>query len=608
MPISAVLGPYVRGVWSTGANFWAELDRPCVVRIQHALEGTNDWHTAEARTVQVDQRHYAMVTATGLRPGAWYTWRGVVQADGATAQLAEHRLAGLRGLLFRTLDDRGWTSNYRFAHASCRKARHADESKGGGPGPDILDLFADWLAANSRQRERDWPRFLLLTGDQIYADECDDFIIERILEKRRRSGNPQRLPSLSNLHPTSERAGRRGVHPTDFEEYAIVYASSWKFSGVEQVLANLPTFMMLDDHEFTDDWNITLAWQQQARRGPWRNAMVAALGAYWIYQGWANLDPERLKDDPRHNLLREAASSGFDAWPLLSQLLNTSIESPQTLHWYYEIHTPFPLRVADTRTERVIPSGANFEAQRSAQIMSSTQLQWLTEPLQRTAPWGFVVTPGPFLVWPLIAVAGAAFRLGRGNDSPSLLGRILGAGVALVARNVLSASTREKLLRDLPDLEFWPVFLRSYSQIVELARRLEGQNRTLIFLTGDVHSAFNMAARPSGSRLKNTNRYPPVLQFVGSSLQNPITGTKRTLVERLGAQARQGSFEGLDFGYVPFESGDFFFDNNIALIDLMKDGRGVWLREMYLTAGRDGKLTNSHTLRPFASPLRNPVL
>jgi len=336
--------------------------------------------------------------------------------------------------------------------------------------------------------------------------------------------------------------------------------------------------------------------------------MVAALGAYWIYQGWANLDPEVLKDDPRHNLLREAASSGFDAWPLLSQLLNTSIESPQTLHWYYEIHTPFPLRVADTRTERVIPSGANFEAQRSAQIMSSTQLQWLTEPLQRTAPWGFVVTPGPFLVWPLIAVAGAAFRLGRGNDSPSLLGRILGAGVALVARNVLSASTREKLLRDLPDLEFWPVFLRSYSQIVELARRLEGQNRTLIFLTGDVHSAFNMAARPSGSRLKNTNRYPPVLQFVGSSLQNPITGTKRTLVERLGAQARQGSFEGLDFGYVPFESGDFFFDNNIALIDLMKDGRGVWLREMYLTAGRDGKLTNSHTLRPFASPLRNPVL
>ena len=89
MPISAVLGPYVRGVWSTGANFWAELDRPCVVRIQHALEGTNDWHTAEARTVQVDQRHYAMVTATGLRPGAWYTWRGVVHADGATALAAQ---------------------------------------------------------------------------------------------------------------------------------------------------------------------------------------------------------------------------------------------------------------------------------------------------------------------------------------------------------------------------------------------------------------------------------------------------------------------------------------------------------------------------------------
>lgn len=608
MPISTVLGPFVRGVWPTGANFWVELERSCLVSIQFAPEGTNDWRTADARTVQVGHRHYAMVSATGLRPGTWYTWHGSVHADGATAQLIEHCLSGLRGLLFRTLDNRGWTGNYRFAHASCRKARHHEEGsgKGGGSGPDVLDRFAEWLARSIRQRDRDWPNFLLLTGDQIYADACDDFIIERILEKRRHSGNPQRLPALSNLHPTSKTAGRRGVHPTDFEEYAIVYESSWRFSGVEQVLANLPTFMMLDDHEFTDDWNITRAWQDQARHGPWRSTMVAALAAYWLYQGWANLDAEGLKNDPRHNLLREAASSGFDAWPLFSQLLNTSIQAPQTLRWYYEVHTPFPLRVADTRTERLMPSGANVEAQRLAQIMSSTQLQWLTEPFQGTAPWAFVVTPGPFLVWPLIAVAGAAFRLGRGNESASLLGRILGGATALIARNVLSDSTRERMLRELPDLEFWPVFFRSYSQIVDLARRLEAQNRTLIFLTGDVHNAFTIAARPSGSRFVNTPRYPPLLQLVGSSLQNPITGFQRTLVERLGTQVRQGSIEGLDFGYVPFESGDLFFDNNVALIDLIKDSRGVWLRETYLTAGKDGKLTRSHTLRPFSFPLRSP--
>jgi hypothetical protein len=57
------------------------------------------------------------------------------------------------------------------------------------------------------------------------------------------------------------------------------------------VLANVPSYMIFDDHDVTDDWNITARWRDRVQASPAGRRIVAnALAAYWAFQGWGN-DP-----------------------------------------------------------------------------------------------------------------------------------------------------------------------------------------------------------------------------------------------------------------------------------------------------------------------------
>src|SRR5919201_234883 len=65
---------------------------------------------------------------------------------------------------------------------------------------------------------------------------------------------------------------------------------------VRRVLANVPTYMIFDDHDITDDWNLTREWRDQVWRSPGGRRVVAgALAAYWAFQGWGN-DPESFDE------------------------------------------------------------------------------------------------------------------------------------------------------------------------------------------------------------------------------------------------------------------------------------------------------------------------
>lgn len=59
------LGPLLRYVGEDSATVWIEADRPCEAVV--ACEGDGG---GTARTWQVAGHHYALVTVTGLRPGA----------------------------------------------------------------------------------------------------------------------------------------------------------------------------------------------------------------------------------------------------------------------------------------------------------------------------------------------------------------------------------------------------------------------------------------------------------------------------------------------------------------------------------------------------------
>jgi hypothetical protein len=49
--------------------------------------------------------------------------------------------------------------------------------------------------------------------------------------------------------------------------------------------------MIFDDHDVTDDWNLTARWRHRVHASPAGRRIVAnALAAYWAFQGWGN-DP-----------------------------------------------------------------------------------------------------------------------------------------------------------------------------------------------------------------------------------------------------------------------------------------------------------------------------
>lgn len=70
------------------------------------------------------------------------------------------------------------------------------------------------------------------------------------------------------------------------------YARS--IAGVRRLLANTPTYMVFDDHDITDDWNISYRWKENVQRSPLGKLIVAnGILSYWIFQGWGN-DPDKF--------------------------------------------------------------------------------------------------------------------------------------------------------------------------------------------------------------------------------------------------------------------------------------------------------------------------
>ncbi len=61
---------------------------------------------------------------------------------------------------------------------------------------------------------------------------------------------------------------------------------------VARLFANVPTYMIFDDHEVTDEWNYDEVWRDavEKRSVTGRRMLANGLGAFWAFQAWGN-DP-----------------------------------------------------------------------------------------------------------------------------------------------------------------------------------------------------------------------------------------------------------------------------------------------------------------------------
>ncbi|WP_240612817.1 alkaline phosphatase family protein [Alteromonas flava] len=118
-----------------------------------------------------------------------------------------------------------------------------------------------------------------------------------------------------------------------------------KLPRTARMLAHIPTYMIFDDHDVTDDWNLTRGWEEEVYGHPLSNRMVGnALAGYWLCQGWGN-NPDIFAP------LVQVAKTTFTTEGIKSQ--DQFIEALYDWdQWHYCLDTTPSIFVMDTRTRR----------------------------------------------------------------------------------------------------------------------------------------------------------------------------------------------------------------------------------------------------------------
>jgi hypothetical protein len=339
---AVVAGPVLRRLTRTDVSVWLALTKPDDVTLHVRVAGT--------------PASEVTATATPLRIGS-NLWLAVVTAPAPGGQFAAGSLDEYRAsspgwaaeptwpdLAFgtalpafpglpTTIDD------LVVLHTSCRKV-HGGERDALALAADLIDAR---IAAGDPQPR---PHLMVHSGDQIYADENPAAIAPRVrriatdLVGIDESAVFGASPPLAGRQAPCEGFGLTSVaaaeHLWGIGEYYAHYLLSWSdalwpaalptfaqvqaeldpaaeidedgwnalvarcelFRGVlpraRKVLATVPSLMILDDHEVTDDWNLNHPWAQAVYANAAASRLVAnGVLAYTLFQHWGNA-PQRF--------------------------------------------------------------------------------------------------------------------------------------------------------------------------------------------------------------------------------------------------------------------------------------------------------------------------
>jgi hypothetical protein len=115
--------------------------------------------------------------------------------------------------------------------------------------------------------------------------------------------------------------------------------------AVQRALAHVPNYYIFDDHDVTDDWNLTRAWEEDVYSHPFSKRIIGnALIGYWLCQGLGN--QPLTTDSLCLNTLAHFTPDGIRQH---DELCNTLFAWQK---WHYQLDTHPPVRVLDTRTRR----------------------------------------------------------------------------------------------------------------------------------------------------------------------------------------------------------------------------------------------------------------
>ncbi len=144
-----------------------------------------------------------------------------------------------------------------------------------------------------------------------------------------------------------EVAGLSAANKTRWEnEWVHLLEFKTGLAQVRRLIAHLPTYMIFDDHDVTDDWNLTAKWEEAAYGHLFSKRIIGnALIGYALFQGLGNA-PKKFQTEITP-LIDSYFSQPDDEKQnqLIDELLRFE-------HWHYTLNTSPKLVVLDTRTNR----------------------------------------------------------------------------------------------------------------------------------------------------------------------------------------------------------------------------------------------------------------
>jgi PhoD-like phosphatase len=469
-----ILGPLLRHVGSSDATVWVETGAPCEVEV--IVNGSPHL----SRTFRVGDHHYSLVRIEDLEPGSSYEYSVKLDDEWVWPEAG----SPFPPSVIRTM---GEGETVKLVFGSCRiSAPHeppyslSSEEDGRGLGIDALYAMAMRLRDEPAEK---LPHALVLLGDQVYAHKPPQSTLEFIRSRRDVSKPP-------------------GEEVADFEEYARLYRDSWGDPAIRWLFSTVPSAMIFDDHEVSDDWNISDAWVEETRTHPWWNdQIIGANASYWVYQHLGNLSPQELE----RNELFEQIRSADDAWPLLREFAYRAHRTSGGTRWSF--HRDFGhvrLIMMDSRGGRVLEEG-------NRSMVDAEEWAWIEE-----------------------QVTGDFDHLLFGSSLPVLLGPgmyHLQAWNEAVCRGAWGrrAATWGEKIRRSEDFDQWASFHDSFVALTDLIRRvgtgeMSHPPASITVLSGDVHHGYLAEAAFPGDNVES-----PVYQAVCSPLRNALPGKKSRL-------------------------------------------------------------------------------
>ena len=460
---------------------------------------------------------------------------------------------------------------FQVLHVSCRKP-HGGMRDGLAHAHRIL---------NDAGQAR--PNLLILSGDQIYADDVASVLTPRI---RRVAADLVNVDESGVFGPAAPIAGRQAPcdaaglttdagkdHLFGLAEFYAMYLLTWSevlwpanlpalagadpgevqlqiggepnpqldgdiwgnetaaltpfreaLPSVRRALANVPTLMILDDHEVTDDWNLNYRWCRDVyTRSQGTRVVTNGMLAYLLFQHWGNR-PERFVQagTPEQQALAAAAwNNGVHpvvSVPNLPALLGVPSAAA--------VPDPFPAGGISLRN-LADPGALRYDLTLEPADGYPLRLVLLDERTARAfaeadKPPARIGTAALDAMWPAPA--------GNAADTPTLLvapAPVLGLyltehifqpALALTAKGETAA-----------DYEPWSACSPAFEHLLD---RINAYRRVVI-LSGDVHFGYTMALdyrKPPGAAAGKA------VQFVASAAKN---ATGQTIMLHLAGDLAQ---------------------------------------------------------------------